>query len=192
MPIFFNEHGQPIGPADQACDEFSKFLGTIAHEHSWAPLIYINWHNVPDKDKMWEYVNVSMYSCISISFVCLLNCSLFSLCLSCSSSSCSRSFSSPDTYICLVLLLFFTIFHLPSSSFLLHRYRPFSASLRPCFFFFFPLFSTRFYSLFLLLCFSSAICELTSLLFFSSLASCCFDWGALFCFLSFFRLFFVK
>ncbi|KAJ8446481.1 hypothetical protein Cgig2_028448 [Carnegiea gigantea] len=57
VPIFFNEHGQPIGPTEKACDEFSKFLGTIAYEHSWVPLIYTNWHKVPDKDKMWEYVN---------------------------------------------------------------------------------------------------------------------------------------
>ncbi|KAJ8429975.1 hypothetical protein Cgig2_029601 [Carnegiea gigantea] len=57
VPIFFNEHGHPIGPTEKACDEFSKFLGTIAHEHLWAPLIYTNWHKVPDKDKMWGYVN---------------------------------------------------------------------------------------------------------------------------------------
>ncbi|KAJ8436967.1 hypothetical protein Cgig2_018914 [Carnegiea gigantea] len=34
VPIFFNEHGQPIRPTEKACDEF-----------------------IPDKDKMWQYVN---------------------------------------------------------------------------------------------------------------------------------------
>ncbi|KAJ8421379.1 hypothetical protein Cgig2_001121 [Carnegiea gigantea] len=49
VPIFLNEHGQPVEPTD-------KFLGTIAHEHLWEPLIYINWHKVPNRDKMWEFV----------------------------------------------------------------------------------------------------------------------------------------
>ena len=37
VPVLCNEHGQagqPIGPIEKAYDEFSKFLGTIAHEHS--------------------------------------------------------------------------------------------------------------------------------------------------------------
>ncbi|KAJ8446480.1 hypothetical protein Cgig2_028447 [Carnegiea gigantea] len=58
VPIFFNEHGQPIGPIEKAYDEFSKFLGTIAHEHSWVPLIYTNWHKVLDKDKMWDIMEM--------------------------------------------------------------------------------------------------------------------------------------
>ena len=61
VPVFCNEHGQPIGPTEKACDEFSKFLGTVAHEHSWAPLIHTDWRKVPNKDKMWEYVNVIIY-----------------------------------------------------------------------------------------------------------------------------------
>ena len=52
IPIFCNEHGQSIGPIKKACDEFGKFLGTVAHEHSWAPLIYTDWRKVLDKDKM--------------------------------------------------------------------------------------------------------------------------------------------
>ncbi|KAJ8428842.1 hypothetical protein Cgig2_003390 [Carnegiea gigantea] len=56
--MFFNELGQPIGPIEKACDEFSKFLGTIAHVYSWTPLIYTNW------DKVLRYgYNVGIYKC---------------------------------------------------------------------------------------------------------------------------------
>ncbi|KAJ8426874.1 hypothetical protein Cgig2_033795 [Carnegiea gigantea] len=55
--VLFNDKGQPIGPTDKVVNEFSKFLGTIAHDHTWAPLIYTNWSEVPHKDEMWGYVN---------------------------------------------------------------------------------------------------------------------------------------
>lgn len=51
--------GQPVGPI-KATNELSLFFGTLACDHNWAPLIYTDWHNVPDKDKMWEYVTVSV------------------------------------------------------------------------------------------------------------------------------------
>ncbi|KAL2894523.1 hypothetical protein RDABS01_010432, partial [Bienertia sinuspersici] len=57
--IIFNEHGQPIGPVTQEEDtvgEFSRFLGTIARDYSYAPLTIRSWHDVPHKEKMWEYL----------------------------------------------------------------------------------------------------------------------------------------
>ncbi|KAJ0578411.1 putative transposase, Ptta/En/Spm, plant [Helianthus annuus] len=57
--IICNEFGQPVGPATKEKDivgKFSRFLGTIARNHSYAPLTYSSWHKVPHKDKIWEYV----------------------------------------------------------------------------------------------------------------------------------------
>ncbi|KAM0031369.1 hypothetical protein Hdeb2414_s0017g00508011 [Helianthus debilis subsp. tardiflorus] len=57
--IICNDFGQPIGPIRKGKDvarEFSRFLGTIARNHSYAPLIYSSWQKVPHKEKIWEYV----------------------------------------------------------------------------------------------------------------------------------------
>ncbi|KAL8255135.1 hypothetical protein R6Q59_033356 [Mikania micrantha] len=57
--IICNEFGQPVGPVTKEKDvvgRFSRFLGTIARNHSYAPLIYNSWHKVPHKYKIWEYV----------------------------------------------------------------------------------------------------------------------------------------
>ena len=57
--IICNEYGQPVGPEEKGVvGKFSRFLGTIARSHSYAPLIYSSWHKVPHKDKLWEYVLV--------------------------------------------------------------------------------------------------------------------------------------
>ncbi|KAL2929547.1 Phosphoribosylformylglycinamidine synthase subunit PurL, partial [Bienertia sinuspersici] len=56
VAIYCNDKGQPIGPK-KARNELTRFLGTIAHDYNWAPLTYTNWQKVPDKDKIWEYVN---------------------------------------------------------------------------------------------------------------------------------------
>ncbi|KAL2902668.1 Phosphoribosylformylglycinamidine synthase subunit PurL [Bienertia sinuspersici] len=56
VAIYCNDKGQPIGPK-KARNELTRFLGTIAHDYDWAPLTYTNWQEVPDKDKIWEYVN---------------------------------------------------------------------------------------------------------------------------------------
>jgi len=42
VAVLFNGKGQPTGPTDKVVNEFSKFLGTIAHDYTWAPLIYTN------------------------------------------------------------------------------------------------------------------------------------------------------
>ncbi|KAL8261398.1 hypothetical protein R6Q59_025447 [Mikania micrantha] len=57
--IICNEFGQPIGPVTKEKDmatQFSRFLGTIARNHSYASLVHSSWHKVPHKDKIWEYV----------------------------------------------------------------------------------------------------------------------------------------
>ncbi|KAL8264362.1 hypothetical protein R6Q59_022492 [Mikania micrantha] len=57
--IICNEFGQPVGPVTNEKDivgRFSRFLGTIARNHSYAPLIHSSWHKVPHKDKIWDYV----------------------------------------------------------------------------------------------------------------------------------------
>lgn len=69
VAIYCNDLGQPIGP-EKARKELTRFLGTIAHDYNWAPLTYTDWHKVPNKDKIWEYVNVS--SSMMSSFFCML------------------------------------------------------------------------------------------------------------------------
>ncbi|KAL8244037.1 hypothetical protein R6Q59_010295 [Mikania micrantha] len=57
--IICNEFGQSVGPVTKEKDvvgRFSRFLGTIARNHSYATLIYNSWHKVPHKYKIWEYV----------------------------------------------------------------------------------------------------------------------------------------
>ncbi|KAL8237730.1 hypothetical protein R6Q59_018811, partial [Mikania micrantha] len=55
--IICNEFGQPVGPVtNEIVGRFSRFLGTIARNHSYVPLIHSSWHKVPHKDKIWEYV----------------------------------------------------------------------------------------------------------------------------------------
>lgn len=61
--IILNELGQPIGPITEQDDtvaEFARFLGTMARDYSSAPLTYKSWRKVPNKEKMWEYVLVSI------------------------------------------------------------------------------------------------------------------------------------
>lgn len=58
-PIVLNEMGKPIGPDDKTVDKYTRFLGTLARNASLAPLNRINWHQVPDKDNIWEYVKLS-------------------------------------------------------------------------------------------------------------------------------------
>ncbi|GKA20105.1 transposase, Ptta/En/Spm, partial [Tanacetum coccineum] len=57
--IVCNKFGQPIGPVTKERDtvgQFSRFLGTIARNASYAPLTYSSWPKVPDKEMMWKYV----------------------------------------------------------------------------------------------------------------------------------------
>ncbi|CAH9102779.1 unnamed protein product [Cuscuta europaea] len=54
--IILNRFGQPIGPDDKTLNEFSSFLGTIAHNYEFAPLVISTWCRMPSKERMWQYV----------------------------------------------------------------------------------------------------------------------------------------
>lgn len=54
--IGLNNLGQPIS-ADDRVAELSNFLGTTVRD--FVSLTYVNWHQVPDKDILWEYVKVT-------------------------------------------------------------------------------------------------------------------------------------
>ncbi|KAL4554299.1 hypothetical protein LXL04_039578 [Taraxacum kok-saghyz] len=56
--IICNEYGQPVGPTENdVVGKFSRFLGTIARTHSYAPLTCASWHkgiyDVPDTAQTW-------------------------------------------------------------------------------------------------------------------------------------------
>uniref|UniRef100_A0A803LVL4 Uncharacterized protein n=1 Tax=Chenopodium quinoa TaxID=63459 RepID=A0A803LVL4_CHEQI len=56
VAIYCNDKGQAIG-TEKARKELIRFLGTIAHDYNWAPLTYTNWKQVPNKEKILEFVN---------------------------------------------------------------------------------------------------------------------------------------
>lgn len=58
--IILDDYGEPIGPTDKIVSDLSYFLGTIARNSEFCPLIYTNFKVVPVdyKDRMWEYGNV--------------------------------------------------------------------------------------------------------------------------------------
>ena len=68
--IICNEYGQPVGPVTEndVVGKFSRFLGTIARTHSYAPLTCASWHKVPHKDKIWEYVLVRSNVVLIVSY----------------------------------------------------------------------------------------------------------------------------
>nr|XP_012574330.1 uncharacterized protein LOC101509362 [Cicer arietinum] len=59
--VTFNEDGQPIGPSDKVVSDLSLFLGTLARNSTFCPLIYTNWSGMSDKNirRFWRYTNVS-------------------------------------------------------------------------------------------------------------------------------------
>ncbi|KAD6796384.1 hypothetical protein E3N88_07280 [Mikania micrantha] len=71
--IICNEFGQPVGPVTNEKDvvgRFSRFLGTIARNHSYAPLIHSSWHKCHIKIRygsMSWYINADLKNNISIS-----------------------------------------------------------------------------------------------------------------------------
>jgi hypothetical protein len=58
--VIFNEDGQPIGPTKKVVSGFSLFLGTLARNATFCPLIYTNWSKMPKKNKRrcWRYSQV--------------------------------------------------------------------------------------------------------------------------------------
>ncbi|KAF7826629.1 hypothetical protein G2W53_017793 [Senna tora] len=51
--------GQPIGPREKTVKDLSLFLGTLARNSTFCPLIYTNWKAIPSdtKEHMWKYIN---------------------------------------------------------------------------------------------------------------------------------------
>ncbi|WOL01386.1 hypothetical protein Cni_G10102 [Canna indica] len=41
--IIFNSEAQPVGPNEKDVSDLSQFLGTVARNSDWCPLIYTNW-----------------------------------------------------------------------------------------------------------------------------------------------------
>ncbi|XP_057755716.1 uncharacterized protein LOC130974895 [Arachis stenosperma] len=54
--ITLDSEGEAIGPTDEAENNLSKFLGTVARNSDFCPLIYTNWKGIKDKEAIWEYV----------------------------------------------------------------------------------------------------------------------------------------
>ncbi|XP_057760924.1 uncharacterized protein LOC130981346 [Arachis stenosperma] len=54
--ITLDSEGEAIGPTDEAVNNLSKFLGTVARNSDFCPLIYTNWKGIKDKEAIWEYV----------------------------------------------------------------------------------------------------------------------------------------
>ncbi|KAL2900970.1 Solute carrier family 12 member 7 [Bienertia sinuspersici] len=69
--MILNSHGQPIGPTKKLVSEYSLFLGTLARNPEFLPLNYCDWPNIPDhdKDKVWEYVQVSVTPNLTFRFM---------------------------------------------------------------------------------------------------------------------------
>ena len=58
--IILDKDGEPIGPSDKMVFDLSYFLGTIARNVDFCPLIYTNFKTlVKDyKERIWNYVQV--------------------------------------------------------------------------------------------------------------------------------------
>ncbi|XP_020979517.1 uncharacterized protein LOC110272053 [Arachis ipaensis] len=54
--ITLDSEGEAIGPTDEVVNNLSKFLGTVARNSDFCPLIYTNWKGIKDKEAIWEYV----------------------------------------------------------------------------------------------------------------------------------------
>ncbi|XP_020963957.1 uncharacterized protein LOC107612268 [Arachis ipaensis] len=48
--ITLDIEGEAIGPTDEAVNNLSKFLGTVARNLDFCPLIYTNWKGIKDKE----------------------------------------------------------------------------------------------------------------------------------------------
>lgn len=58
--VTLDEFGEFVGPNDKVVNDLCYFLGTIARNASFCPLIYTNFKAFTDKEKedIWEYVTV--------------------------------------------------------------------------------------------------------------------------------------
>lgn len=58
--ITLNELSQPVSDNSKLLSEFSNFLGTTVRQ--FVSLTCVSWHEVPEKDLLWEYVKVKQIS----------------------------------------------------------------------------------------------------------------------------------
>ena len=58
--VILDDDGEPIGPNDHIVSDLSYFLGTIARNADFCPLIYTNFKALvkDNKDRILEYINV--------------------------------------------------------------------------------------------------------------------------------------
>lgn len=58
--VTLDEDGEPIGPNDKTVSDLSYFLGSIARNAEFCPLIYTNFKALlkDHGDRLWKYVNV--------------------------------------------------------------------------------------------------------------------------------------
>ncbi|KAI5435668.1 hypothetical protein KIW84_022186 [Lathyrus oleraceus] len=55
--VTINEDGRPIGPTSKVVSDLSLFLGTLARNSTFCPLIFTNWTRMPTKKKtFWRYI----------------------------------------------------------------------------------------------------------------------------------------
>ncbi|KAF7807569.1 putative transposase [Senna tora] len=57
--VILNDQGQPIGPREKTVKDLSLFLGKLARNSTFCPLIYTNWMAIASdtKEHMWKYFN---------------------------------------------------------------------------------------------------------------------------------------
>ncbi|KAK2368034.1 hypothetical protein QL285_081266 [Trifolium repens] len=57
--ITLDDMGEPIGPTNEAVAEFSSFIGTVARNATYCPLIYTTFKafTTDEKKAMWKFVN---------------------------------------------------------------------------------------------------------------------------------------
>ncbi|KAK8936610.1 hypothetical protein KSP39_PZI012497 [Platanthera zijinensis] len=55
--VTINEEGQPVGPTDSVVSDLSLFLGTLARNSTFCPLIYTSWKVMPNEniERVWNY-----------------------------------------------------------------------------------------------------------------------------------------
>lgn len=69
--VTLNEDAQPIGPTDRAVSNLSLFLGTLARNSTFCPLIYTSWKAMPDEniERVWNYTKVCVYVFNILNFI---------------------------------------------------------------------------------------------------------------------------
>ncbi|KAK8958457.1 hypothetical protein KSP40_PGU010096 [Platanthera guangdongensis] len=74
IEVTLNEHGQPIGPTDRAVSDLSLFLGTLARNSAFCPLLYTSWASMPDEnlERVWNYTKVNIHIFCFLNIICII------------------------------------------------------------------------------------------------------------------------